>query len=101
MLLSNFLIFNVQSNLILSHQIHCQRQNTFCTEFFSLTAAGNTPLLMACQRTFNRSNKNIRNVFARSIFDSRGNPTVEVDLITDLGLFRAAVPSGASTGIFF
>lgn len=40
----------------------------------------------------------IKSVFARNIFDSRGNPTVEVDLITDLGLFRAAVPSGASTG---
>ena len=33
------------------------------------------------------------------IFDSRGNPTVEVDLWTAKGLFRAAVPSGASTGI--
>jgi len=32
------------------------------------------------------------------IYDSRGNPTVEVDLTTSLGLFRAAVPSGASTG---
>ncbi|KAF5278403.1 hypothetical protein FQA39_LY05892 [Lamprigera yunnana] len=41
----------------------------------------------------------IKSVFARQIFDSRGNPTVEVDLITDLGLFRAAVPSGASTGV--
>jgi len=38
-------------------------------------------------------------VFARSIFDSRGNPTVEVDLTTSKGLFRAAVPSGASTGV--
>lgn len=36
---------------------------------------------------------------ARRIFDSRGNPTIEVDLVTDLGLFRAAVPSGASTGV--
>lgn len=42
----------------------------------------------------------IKNIFARQIFDSRGNPTVEVDLITDLGLFRAAVPSGASTGVY-
>ncbi|KAJ8914564.1 hypothetical protein NQ315_010028 [Exocentrus adspersus] len=42
----------------------------------------------------------IKSVFARNIFDSRGNPTVEVDIITDLGLFRAAVPSGASTGIY-
>lgn len=40
----------------------------------------------------------IKSILARNIFDSRGNPTVEVDLVTDLGLFRAAVPSGASTG---
>jgi enolase len=39
-------------------------------------------------------------VFARQIYDSRGNPTVEVDLTTDKGIFRAAVPSGASTGIY-
>ncbi|CAK9025967.1 Glucose-6-phosphate isomerase [Durusdinium trenchii] len=37
---------------------------------------------------------------AREIFDSRGNPTVEVDLCTENCLFRAAVPSGASTGIY-
>lgn len=37
---------------------------------------------------------------AREIFDSRGNPTVEVDLCTEAALFRAAVPSGASTGIY-
>ena len=42
----------------------------------------------------------IKKIFARTIFDSRGNPTVEVDLTTDLGMFRAAVPSGASTGIY-
>ncbi len=37
---------------------------------------------------------------ARQILDSRGNPTVEVDVITDQGILgRAAVPSGASTGI--
>ncbi|VEN46996.1 unnamed protein product [Callosobruchus maculatus] len=41
----------------------------------------------------------MKSIRARNIFDSRGNPTVEVDLITDLGLFRAAVPSGASTGV--
>nr|UWU45206.1 enolase [Hyalomma anatolicum]UWU45207.1 enolase [Hyalomma anatolicum]UWU45208.1 enolase [Hyalomma anatolicum]UWU45209.1 enolase [Hyalomma excavatum] len=41
----------------------------------------------------------IKRIYARQIFDSRGNPTVEVDLLTEKGLFRAAVPSGASTGI--
>ena len=42
----------------------------------------------------------IENIFARQILDSRGNPTVEVDVITTNGfLGRAAVPSGASTGV--
>ena len=41
----------------------------------------------------------ISKVIARQIFDSRGNPTVEVDVFTDKGVLgRAAVPSGASTG---
>lgn len=43
----------------------------------------------------------IKSVWARQIFDSRGNPTVEVDIILSDGtLARAAVPSGASTGIY-
>jgi len=42
----------------------------------------------------------ITGVRARQIFDSRGNPTVEVDICTQQGQFRAAVPSGASTGIY-
>ncbi len=42
---------------------------------------------------------NIAEIHARQILDSRGNPTVEVDVVTDDGFFgRAAVPSGASTG---
>jgi len=41
----------------------------------------------------------IKQIKARQIYDSRGNPTVEVDLTTEKGIFRAAVPSGASTGI--
>jgi len=41
----------------------------------------------------------IEGVYARQILDSRGNPTVEVDIVTESGAFgRAAVPSGASTG---
>lgn len=41
----------------------------------------------------------IVNVHARQILDSRGNPTVEVDVVTESGIMgRAAVPSGASTG---
>lgn len=41
----------------------------------------------------------IQNIKARQILDSRGNPTVEVDVTTENGVFRAGVPSGASTGI--
>jgi len=41
----------------------------------------------------------IKSIIARQIFDSRGNPTIEVDIVTEnLVLGRAAVPSGASTG---
>ncbi|KAB2607706.1 enolase-like [Pyrus ussuriensis x Pyrus communis] len=43
----------------------------------------------------------IQSIKARQIFDSRGNPTVEVDIILSDGtLARAAVPSGASTGVY-
>ena len=41
----------------------------------------------------------IERIHAREVLDSRGNPTVEVDLYTKDGLFRAMVPSGASTGV--
>ncbi|KAH9814423.1 Enolase, C-terminal TIM barrel domain-containing protein [Melampsora americana] len=41
----------------------------------------------------------ITKIHARQIFDSRGNPTVEVDLTTSKGVYRAGVPSGASTGV--
>jgi enolase len=42
----------------------------------------------------------IQSVLAREILDSRGNPTVEVEVVTEDGLFRASVPSGASTGAY-
>lgn len=42
----------------------------------------------------------ITSVKARQIYDSRGRPTVECDVTTQQGQFRAAVPSGASTGIY-
>jgi enolase len=43
----------------------------------------------------------ITDIYAREILDSRGNPTVEVEIVLDDGCFgRAAVPSGASTGAF-
>lgn len=43
----------------------------------------------------------IRDVRAQELLDSRGNPTIEVDVELDSGsVGRAAIPSGASTGIF-
>ena len=43
----------------------------------------------------------IRNIIGRKILDSRGNPTIEVDVILESGVIgRASVPSGASTGIY-
>lgn len=42
----------------------------------------------------------IVSVNAREIIDSRGNPTVEAEVVTKKGTYRAAVPSGASTGIY-
>ncbi|KAK6148639.1 hypothetical protein DH2020_019551 [Rehmannia glutinosa] len=48
-----------------------------------------------------KASAKVKKVKARQIVDSRGNPTVEVDLITeDDNLYRSAVPSGASTGIY-
>jgi enolase len=41
----------------------------------------------------------IARVQARQILDSRGNPTVEVEVFTKMEFGRAAVPSGASTGV--
>lgn len=43
----------------------------------------------------------ITDVYAREVLDSRGNPTVEVEVLTESGAFgRALVPSGASTGVY-
>ncbi|KAL6990443.1 Beta-enolase, partial [Sarracenia purpurea var. burkii] len=42
----------------------------------------------------------ITKVKARQILDSRGIPTVEVDLHTNKGMFRASAPSGASSGMY-
>ena len=47
-----------------------------------------------------RSMSAITGVSGREIIDSRGNPTVEVDITTKDGVFTASVPSGASTGIY-
>ena len=47
-----------------------------------------------------KQNQIIQNIIGREILDSRGNPTVEVEVILESGIIgRASVPSGASTGI--
>ena len=53
-------------------------------------------LAPSSSRTFSA----ITDVVGREIIDSRGNPTVEVDMTTSSGTFTASVPSGASTGIY-
>jgi len=55
-------------------------------------------IIVGIKRAANRQKKIIQGVFAREILDSRGNPTVEVEITTGAGVFRADVPSGASTG---
>ena len=51
-------------------------------------------------QAFSRNASSVTAVSGREIIDSRGNPTVEVDITTTDGMFRASVPSGASTGIY-
>ena len=50
--------------------------------------------------TTGRRNASILSIHGREILDSRGNPTVSVDMTTTDGTFTASVPSGASTGIY-
>jgi len=61
------------------------------TNQIGLVSASKTSLGMA---------STIKGIHAREILDSRGNPTVEVDMTTDDGTFTASVPSGASTGAY-
>jgi hypothetical protein len=57
-------------------------------------------ILLRKKPTGKRAMSAISAIHAREIIDSRGNPTVEVDLRTADGIFvRASVPSGASTGV--
>ena len=62
--------------------------------------ASDAERLLQAKELQERAPSAITKVIGRYIFDSRGNPTVEVDVHTNRGYFRAAVPSGASTGIY-
>ena len=63
------------------------------------SSANKSRLLQAAQLQ-KMSPPAIVKVVGRQIVDSRGNPTCEADVYTHKGWFRAAVPSGASTGIY-
>lgn len=58
------------------------------------------PLAFMAEEMKKMTPPEIVKVVGRMIIDSRGNPTVEADVMTHKGMFRAAVPSGASTGIY-
>lgn len=53
-----------------------------------------------CKYHYNMIRKSIASINAREILDSRVNPTIVVDLKDNGQVFRATVPSGASTGIY-
>lgn len=66
----------------------------------AVTSKPDEPMAFLAKELLKMSKAEITAVKARQIFDSRGNPTVEVDVSTHKGTYRAAVPSGASTGIY-
>jgi len=65
-----------------------------------LASAATNTIRRAATTGSRRSMSAITGVKGREIIDSRGNPTVEVDITTKDGTFTASVPSGASTGIY-
>lgn len=80
--------FSSKPSLPMKHERH------YCIRASAATTAPLSPRIEA-----HKSCK-VKSVKARQIIDSRGNPTIEVDLQTDDQLYRSAVPSGASTGIY-
>ncbi len=65
-----------------------------------ISSTASSALRRAASIGSRRSMSAITGVKGREIIDSRGNPTVEVDITTKDGTFTASVPSGASTGIY-
>ena len=68
-----------------------------CVSSWALITA---PLHVSRRAAHNTQMSAIQSIKARQIYDSRGNPTVEVDLVAGGVLSRASVPSGASTGAY-
>jgi len=76
----------------------CTMMATLAT---TMACALNAPLIRsASTRAATPLMAAIESIKARQIYDSRGNPTVEVDMVVDGVLSRASVPSGASTGAY-
>lgn len=65
-----------------------------------VSAKPDEPLSFMAKHLSNMTPAVITDVKGRMIIDSRGNPTVEAEVFTHKGMFRAAVPSGASTGVY-
>jgi len=65
-----------------------------------LSRVGTQTLARAAFTSGARNASTITGVHAREVLDSRGNPTVEVEVTTEKGMFRSIVPSGASTGAY-
>ncbi|CAI4683518.1 CFA_G0043610.mRNA.1.CDS.1 [Saccharomyces cerevisiae] len=72
---------------------------TTTSSSFTLSCSRKYPNKVREKSNLNDKKLSITKVHARTVYDSRGNPTVEVEITTENGLFRAIVPSGASTGI--
>ncbi|XP_057548366.1 cytosolic enolase 3 [Amaranthus tricolor] len=66
----------------------------------AVRAKSNDPVLFIANHMINSVNSVITKVKARQILDSRGIPTIEVELSTNKGTFRASAPSGPSTGLY-
>jgi len=70
------------------------------TSFARQAASQSRRIAFSHQRAAMSSSSAITGVKGREIIDSRGNPTVEVDITTAMGTFTASCPSGASTGAY-
>ena len=84
-----------------SHKRHSQTYLYLCCTAAFAPLTSTTPSRnVRASSSWSSLYSTIESVSAREILDSRGNPTVEVEVMTDDGLFRASVPSGASTGAY-
>ena len=89
--------------MILVEGIKIKNKNCFSVQYHPESSPGPHDSRYLFDEFVKNINKNLMgrivNIHARQILDSRGNPTVEAEVVTENGVMgRAAVPSGASTG---